>query len=509
MKKLFTSILAAMFILAFGAVAYSQEVPKLEFKASGMIDAQFWTSKNSYPSSNSGYTYDVIPSAYKGTGAAVDKTDSQFQSRARLKFDAVMGKNLSGTIYLEMDSTKWGDTPGGNGGVVSERNTFGYWGGDRAAVEVKSVYIDFGLPYFGIPAPMTARIGEQTLSIRPNLFLLTDGPGIMLGIKPDPLTIQPFWFHALEGVTYNADDVDVWGLNANAKISTFTIGGYGLYYNMRTYPFFVSSNTVGATTTLPTSLNSLIQGTMKGDMYWFGAYADGKLAPVDINFDFIYDYGKIERKISSGTPDVKYRGWTSRLKVDYPWEKFNFGVVGAYGTGADTKKSAARGIPDGTSTKNEAFVIPPGAESGGTLGEAIVLYSSWINRGGNGIANSLNYNELVRGPTGGTWFAKVYGSYKVTPQYKLTLQGLYIGDTTDNGNTFGTAKKADGTLRDDSTIGYEFDIINEVEIYKNLKLNLGAGYLFAKDAMDFVRTGTTNFSPYNPWEVVSSLVYTF
>ena len=61
--------------------------------------------------------------------------------------------------------------------------------------------------------------------------------------------------------------------------------------------------------------------------------------------------------------------------------------------------------------------------------------------GGIGIAENTNYNQLSKGAFGGTWFAKLYGSAKLTPWYKVTFQGLYIGDTTKNGNTFGSAVK--------------------------------------------------------------------
>ncbi len=35
-----------------------------------------------------------------------------------------------------------------------EANNFGAWTTDRTAVEVKNIYIDVGLPYFGIPGPL-------------------------------------------------------------------------------------------------------------------------------------------------------------------------------------------------------------------------------------------------------------------------------------------------------------------------------------------------------------------
>jgi hypothetical protein len=77
--------------------------------------------------------------------------------------------------------------------------------------------------------------------------------------------------------------------------------------------------------------------------------------------------------------------------------------------------------------------------------------------GGQGWAVNHNYNFTSKGALGGTWFAKLAGSYKVTPWYKVTLQGLYIGDTTKNGNTFGNALTSAGTRRDDNTIGIERD----------------------------------------------------
>ena len=93
-------------------------------------------------------------------------------------------------------------------------------------------------------------------------------------------------------------------------------------------------------------------------MWWFGIYADGKAGPVNLNFDFVYDNGKVKQKniinsdgVDGSTPwfypiqDVKYEGWATRLKLDFPWEKFNFGVVGMYATGADANKTSTGGLP--------------------------------------------------------------------------------------------------------------------------------------------------------------------
>lgn len=486
MKKFFVLSLIALLVLAFGTMAFAQakkEEPKLEFKASGFIDAQSTWGRNITTGNAAAGMYGSVSSLYLPGGAAYDDTVAFMSTRARLKFDAIMGKNLSGTIFFEMDSTRWGETGDG-------RNKVGYWSGDRAALEIKNLYIDFGVP--GIPIPISVRAGLHPLSIRPNMMIYTDGMGITGNINVAPANIQLLWFKALENKDYASDDVDVYGLHANAKIGSFIAGGYALYYDMKTFP--------------------LADGAIsnQADMWWLGVYADGKVGPVNINFDFIYDTGKVE-SITAGIRDVDYRGWATRAKIDFPWEKFNFGVVGMYATGADTRKTSSSGLPGGTNRKVSSYVMPPGSEAFAIFTEGIVFYGTALNTTYTGIGVAGSYTQLARGTIGGTWMGKLYGSFKATPWYKVTLQGLYIGDTTKNGNTVGTARKADGvTLRDDKTIGWEVDLINEIQIYKNLTYAIGAGVLFPGDGLRYWNaTTSTNDKPKTPWAVIGKLTYTF
>ena len=294
MKKLVIICLFGLFLLALTVPVQAQ--PKLDFRASGFIDVitEWW--RNAVAG-----TYGATGDLSSANIQQVNRTAAYMEQRARLKFDAVMDKNLSGTIFFEMDSAQWGDTDG-------TRNKMGFWNADRASVEIKNVYIDMGLPYFGIPVPMTMRLGVQPLSIRPNLLVYTDGPGITAGINVDPVMIIPFWFKPLEGKDATADDVDAYGIHANAKIGTLTLGGYGMYYNMKTYPLDRANYTYGQTT------------SFKSDMWWFGAYLDGKLGPVNVNLDFIYDTGKVEGRSSVVAHDVDYSGWAANAKVNFPWE---------------------------------------------------------------------------------------------------------------------------------------------------------------------------------------------
>jgi hypothetical protein len=489
-------------MLAFSS-AYAQD--KIDFKASGWIDAQTLWYRNVSPGNPAGGIYNTVAASDKYGGGAYNRTNGFLESRGRLRFDWAYGKSINGTMIFEMDAGPWGNSPGGNAVKISERNTMGFWSGDRAAVEIKNVYFDWGVP--AIPVPVSVRVGLQPLSIRNNMLVYTDGMGVTAGIKVDPVTIQPIWFKAVEGNTWTADDVDVYGLLANAKIGTMTVGGYGLYYNMNSYPLYNPAPTIG---------------TQQANMFWFGLYADGKAGPVNLNFDFIYDRGTVERKgFNPFYPDVKYRGWATRIAFDFPMEQFNFGFVGMYASGADTAKTSSSGDPGSltstgvATTKVSSYVVPPGSESGAIFGESIVLYSCWINRGDSGIGDTLNYNKMSRGPIGGTWLAKLYASAKLTPWYKVTLQGMYIGDTTKNGNTFGTAYAsiipASG-LRDDKSIGFEFDLIQEIQIYKNLKYVIGAGYLFAGKALDYGYISAPhalNSKPKDPWQITTNLTYNF
>ncbi len=525
MKKFTVLFFAGLLLLAFGATASAQG-PKLEFRASGWIDAQTIISEN-VPAYNGGAgLYATTPADYAGSpfggiGRGSDgfnRTRSNWESRAHLKFDAVMGPNLSGTIYFEIDAQRWGNiktssfTSGpGNG---REANTFGVWNTDRVAVEVKNIYIDFGLPYFGIPVPITMRVGAQPIGVRPGIFLGADGMGVTGGIKIDPVLIAPIYAKVLEGNDWQDDDIDVWGLHANVKLGTFTVGAYGMYFRMNSYPLFVTS-TVG---TLTAALQPSYPGSNKSHIWWLGAYADGKAGPVNLNFDIVYDNGWVKHTPNAIAPHVKYEGLAVRGKVDYPWEKFNFGGVGMYATGSDANKTSTNGLPgtltaNGTVTRKvSGYVVPPGSEQGPACGESIVVYSmEGAATGGYGYAERATYSGLGPGAFGGTWFAKLYGSVKATPWWKITLQGLYIGDTTKHGNTLGNAvKRGTVILRDDKDIGWEVNLINEFQIYKNLRFFTGFGYLFAGDALDIRKNlTTTNISPKDPWAFRTRLMYTF
>jgi hypothetical protein len=505
MKKIFV---LSLLILAFAATAYSQ--PKLDFRASGFISVttQMWQWNTTTNVQNSQGFVNVIPARLQPGGGEFNRTAAYVEQRGRLKFDAIMGKELSGTIFFEMDSRTWGDDPSSGAGQGSGRNQIGMWQGDRSGLEIKNLYFDIAVPY--IPVPITVRPGLQPFGIRSPMFWYTDGEGITAAAKIDPLTIIGMWGKAIEGKIASSDDADFYGLHANMKVDTFTIGGYGVYFNARQYPLAVSLNG----TTYGSSVNS-----MDAKMWWLGLYADGRLGPVMINVDAIYNDGDVKDRLH-GFQKVEYRVYAGYLKVDYPWEAFNFGVVGVYGSGADSRKTGQFGIPGApvsdpayaaagaVTRKVNSYAIPMGSETG--MQESEVLFASYLSGGFNGWAYTQDGTRFNRGSVGGLWFAKLYGKYKVTPEFKVTLQGLYIGDTTKNGDTFGSSRDLAGGLKDNSTIGWEIDLINEWQVYKNLTFNFGGGILFPGDGLKFWDPlFLKNEKPDNPWTFITKLTYTF
>ena len=134
MRKLTVLSLAGLLILAFSAVA-SAQAPKLEFRASGFIDTQTFIGMG-VPQYNTGAgTYLVTNPNYAGAPLAPgwNRTQSNWEARAHLKFDAVMGPNLSGTIYFEIDTNRYGAVMNGTA-VTREANNWGSWTTDRTAV---------------------------------------------------------------------------------------------------------------------------------------------------------------------------------------------------------------------------------------------------------------------------------------------------------------------------------------------------------------------------------------
>ena len=330
--------------------------------------------------------------------------------------------------------------------------------------------------------------------------MATDGPGITLAAKVDPVNIKLAWFKALENKDWAADDIDLYALEANAKISTFTVGGYLVDFNANTYP-------VGDG-----------EPNYSSNIWWYGLYADGQAGPLNFNFDLMFDSGSVKdrRNIDPKQGRSNTMAGGQEPMCSSPGNNSPLGLPQFMGQVLTRGRLSASGLPGSvvandpsgtgvTSSKAGAFIVPAGTE--GTVGDSIIFCGNGINRIDNGFLPAAA-TAHARAAFGGLWINKIYASLKVSPSFKTTLEAMYVADTTKKGNTIGNALNAAGFPRNDSDIGWEFDLINELQIYKSLSFLFGGGYLFAGDAMDYYNTtAKVNKSPSNPWAITSRLLY--
>jgi len=394
--------------------------------------------------------------AYLATKQATigEDWDDLVKQRTRLKLTARASENLYGVLYFEMDSGKWGET-------CSGRNSMGKWGADQVAVEVKNVYMDFRIP--GIETPVWARVGVQPFAIRPLVFLYADGAGITgrasFDVNDGKLSLGAGWGKVREYDDSEDYDADIYYAQLDYKKKGL---GFGLYGVLQ----FVDAR----------------GGTDDVNLWWVGVYSDGKVGPFNYNFDFVYDGGKDDER------DIDYSGWLVRAVVTYPYEKFNFGLGGLYVSGDDA---------DDTDDYTE-FIAPYWSEATGINADSAIVVGGWgSDFAAMGDAGWHNPAVFYARDWLGIWGVRLFAEYKALDWLTLMGQVSYWGDTTEEGDSFGSGD-------DDDDIGWELAAGAHVQIYKNLKLRTAFGYLIAGDATD---QDTESID--DPYVWVTTLTYTF
>jgi hypothetical protein len=434
-------------------------------------------------------------------------------TRFRIKFTSSLDDVASGVIYLEGDSSFWGEAPDG-------RNTAGAWNADRNAVEIKQFYIDFKVPGLSDMVPTTVQAGVIGFYYRPHICTSSDGAGVRVDMRPGPIWVQLNWMKPWEADIARADDTDVYAARVVYQGLPIHLGVWGQYWKSNSW-------SAGAPLAWPVAVGQFNNagtgqngGTDKAGLFWLGFQAIGKVGPVALTGDFIYNGGKIEREYGfnpaaaivpyvNPIDDETFGGWIAYIDAAFTIPNFplEIGATLSYSTGDDAVDAL-------TDRDHSGFYMTPGSEAAYT-GHSVVFFAS-------------SY-------AAGVWFGKLRASMKPLPWLKTTLFGMYIGDNTDSGDLYGSAVSSNlptawggvQSLEDNSSIGFEVGLETDIQIYKSLVYSIGLGYLFAGDALDqytgvdytaggvFVAGGTVpgaipiNDSPKNPWAVVSQLIYKF
>jgi hypothetical protein len=414
---------------------------------------------------------------------------------ANLTITARQSEDLYGVLGFNMSSSRWGEA--GFTGAMDATNA-GNWyreGGyaddsGTLSVLLQEMFIDFRVPP---KLPIWLRIGAQPFVIRPWLVVNTVGPGLTGRIMIDPikLSINAGWAKKWEGYDWDCDDVDAFFGDIAIPIGPVRVGGFVWYENHNMW--------------WPTDAGVQPPGQRShADIYWLGVYADGKVGPVGLQFDFVYNGGDINYDdILVGWLDQDIEAWALRGVLDVsPMDRLKVGIGALYATGEDPN-----------SNDLEQFRSVNGWELHGRQQGLPALQDFLLLT--DGLMGCVPFRGpgigFIGGPSylGGVWYVRGFADFMATDWLRLVANVGYIGDTNDHSNRFGSARKADGiTLRDDDSIGVEMDFGFNIALYKNLQWGMAFGYMIGMDALD-AWNGVANDSPANPWGLTSAILYTF
>jgi hypothetical protein len=484
-----------MIALALGlAVALAAPATATDWSARGFIFVGGAVHKTVPPAGPPQFGY-IPPITITPIGDGWGDTFAWVRMGANLTITARQSEDLYGELSFNMNSDRWGEMS-----AVGDVNNLGSWyragqfDNGTLSVLVNTAYIDFRVPP---KLPIWMRIGVQPFVIRPWMVVNTTGPGLTARTMIDPikLSIRAGWAKKWEGADWECDDIDAFFGDFALPIGPVRVGTYIWYENFGEFPLFGFGFPSGARD--------------EAQIYWLGVYADGKIGPVGLQFDWVYNGGSIDYDASGwgGFPprDQDIEAWAIRGVVDIsPIPRLTVGVGALYATGEDASTNDL-----------EQFRSVNGWEGMGRQQGLPALQDFLLLT--DGVMGIVPFRGpgvgWVGGPNylGGLWYVRGFAQYMATDWLRLVANFGWIGDTNDDSNRIGTARRPDGiTLRDDDDIGFEMDFGFNIALYKNLQWGVGFGYLFPGDAMDYWDAANgVNDDPADPWALTSAILYTF
>jgi hypothetical protein len=450
------------------------------------------------------------------------------QMRGDIFIYARASEDLYGVFGIEVNSTRFGDPDPkyiGFTGVTGGMNTAyaGRWNADAAAIQVKTMLIDFKVPEI----PVWFTVGIQPYMIRPATFLYVDAAGVTartrFSIGDATVQARAFWAVIAHGTQSaqtlpsqitsssftdytTADDGNFFGVDINAAIGTVTPG---VFFAMQRQP-----QVYGNWYLSPPGVTVAAAGNE--NLFWIGPYVDAKFGPVSLTGDFIYNGGYDQwdsgtmalSSPASATPTVtlgysrKHEAYLFRGVASYTLNKFKFGVGGLYGSGDNFS----------TTNKMEGFQLPKNSEACKFNDDFLVLTGDFGLRQPYGTNNIGGLYKAWSNLGQGVWYVRGFADYAVTDWLKLKANFGYIGDTAHGqyyststftytgGDEFGTDNN------NDDSIGWEIDGAIQINIYKNLYLDTAFGYLIGGKALLSEAGG---YRAQDPWAWMTVLTYQF
>lgn len=442
--------------------------------------------------------------------------------RVRLQLDAVASESLSGTVFFEIGTTRWGQADSG-----------GALGADQKIIKLKRAYIDWVVP----ETDLKVRMGLQGVAL-PNAaggsaVMDTDATGITASYKiNDNVAITALWarplndnyageaggyrasyldnmdlFSIMVPITLDGYELTPWvmygfkGVNSMKGIDGFqgfqdgfsTMDG-NLPYSLYPYPAMHGADAIGSTS------------KAYGSMFWAGlpikiSAFDPLNVEIDLNYGYVEEMGRFwTTRVFDGQSkhaSTKREGWLAKALVEY---KMDWGVPGIFGWYAsgddDNPKNGSERMPSivpmGTFTSflgdgNMGWMWQDyGLDYSGTWGVGLQLRDMTF-------VENLSHTFRV------AWWGGTN-----SPGMVKYMNEAYAWNNGWGSNTGPYLTTEDGLL--------EFNLVNNYQMYENFNINLELGYVANyMDNDTWKKAGARNstFSKQDAWKAALVFAYSF
>lgn len=427
MKKLLVLSLAVVMVVAF-------TLPASAFES---VFGGYWRTRM------------FINENFQGNDDVSDTGISRVDTRTRLYYTAILNDNLKLVNKFEFDAV-WGGA-----------GTYGDYGADAVAVEIKESYVDANI------GPVRAKIGAYDINWARGFIYADEQSGVTVSFKAGDVVIPISWMKAFEGGTQaNSLDEDIIGI--------YPVFNFGEAFSLNPFLIYAYSSDGGGTFS---TLNA--NGTPAGftndgvGVYWVGANADFNLGPAALWLTAFYQGGEVSSG-TAGVDDLDVAAFLLAAGVSMPLGPVELHGQAFYGSGDD----------DATDSDLEASF----GLGGGGVGQAYY----WSEIMGLGTFDA----QTSAGSTvdiSNLWAANIGASLKPMEKLKLTGDIWYASHVEDD------------AITNEKPLGVEVDLAADYQLIDGLNLRLVAAYLFADDATAPNAAGNED----DPYEVGAQLSLSF
>jgi hypothetical protein len=386
---------------------------------------------------------------FNGNDDVSDIGLTRVDTRTRLYYTAVLNDNVKLVNKFEMDAV-WGAA-----------GTYGDYGADQIAVEVKQTYIDANI------GPVRTKIGAHDVTWARGFIYADEFSGADVIFKAGDVTVPVTWMKALEGGTqHNSLDEDIFGI--------YPVFQLGEGFTLNPFLLYAYSDSGGGTfSTL--GANGTPAGFVNDDgvgVYWLGANVDATLGPVALWATAVYLGGEVKTDVA-GVDNLDVKAYLGAVGASMAVGPANLHGQFFYASGDD----------DATDNDLEAFF----GLGGGGVGWAYY----WSEIMGNGVFDE-NISAGSTVDVSNLWAANIGASIK--PIEKLTLTGDIWYAALVEDDAFG-----------EKDLGIEVDLKADYQLVEGLNLTVVGAYLFADDATATTAAGNED----DPYEIGAQLSLSF